>query len=438
MNQPLTHRRRVPRSRRRRRRRVDPRGNRVGRCRPRRRRQGEARDRRRHAGAQEPASAPQPYGPQFYDDVEKRELLDVLESKSPFRWRGAGRPRSSSSRRSTRPTSASKYALGVTSGTTALYTAMAALEIGPGDEVILPAWTWYADYDAIVLSGAPAGLRRDRRVVRHRSRATSRRKITPRTKAIMAVHLQGCPADMDRDPRDRPQAQAPRPGRLRPVRRRALQGEVRRHHRRHRHQQLPAQQDHHLGRGRRRDHQRPEALRAGLPLPRRSARSARPTPRLGRRPAGGLCRVQLPHERVHRRGPLAASCRSSKPSASACAPTPARSARPSPICRDCKLRKSPDLDGETGRRGLPRPGHQPAARAIPPGDGGRGRSRLGAGRIGDPSGRCADRAQGDHPPRLALLQHAPGQGHPLRPRVLPAHDRHPRPPRRRDDGPQLH
>ena len=42
----------------------------------------------------------------------------------------------------------------MTSGTTALYTALAALEIGPGDEVILPAWTWYADFDAIVLCGA--------------------------------------------------------------------------------------------------------------------------------------------------------------------------------------------------------------------------------------------------------------------------------------------
>src|SRR5512137_2160660 len=29
-----------------------------------------------------------PYGPEFYDDVERKELLDVLASKSPFRWRG--------------------------------------------------------------------------------------------------------------------------------------------------------------------------------------------------------------------------------------------------------------------------------------------------------------------------------------------------------------
>ena len=47
-----------------------------------------------------------------------------------------------------------KFALGVTSGTPALMTAMAALEVDPGDEVILPAWTWYACYDAIILSGA--------------------------------------------------------------------------------------------------------------------------------------------------------------------------------------------------------------------------------------------------------------------------------------------
>ena len=47
-----------------------------------------------------------PFGPQFYDDVEKKELLEVLESRSPFRWRGPD-PRPSSSRRLTRRTSAS-------------------------------------------------------------------------------------------------------------------------------------------------------------------------------------------------------------------------------------------------------------------------------------------------------------------------------------------
>ncbi len=89
-----------------------------------------------------------------------------------------------------------KHALGVTSGTTALFTAMAALQIGPGDEVILPAWTWYADYDVIVLSGAlPVFAEIDDSF--NIDPADIEAKITPRTKAIIAVHLQGTPADMD-------------------------------------------------------------------------------------------------------------------------------------------------------------------------------------------------------------------------------------------------
>ena len=84
----------------------------------------------------------------------------------------------------------------MTSGTTALFTAMAALEIGPGDEVILPAWTWYADYDAIVLSGAlPVFAEIDDSFNIDVSDIED--KITPRTKAIIAVHLQGTTSDMD-------------------------------------------------------------------------------------------------------------------------------------------------------------------------------------------------------------------------------------------------
>ena len=84
----------------------------------------------------------------------------------------------------------------MTSGTTALYTAMAALEIGPGDEVILPAWTWYADYDAVVLSGAlPVFVEIDESFAIDPKDIEA--KITPRTKAIVPSHLQGGVADMD-------------------------------------------------------------------------------------------------------------------------------------------------------------------------------------------------------------------------------------------------
>ena len=136
-----------------------------------------------------------PYGPQFYDDVEKQELIDVLESKAPFRWRGA-QSKVLQFEQAYADHIGVKYALGVTSGTTALYTAVAALKIGPGDEVILPAWTWYADYDAIVLCGAlPVFAEVDDSFNIDPTDIEAR--ITPRTKAIIAVHLQGCPADMD-------------------------------------------------------------------------------------------------------------------------------------------------------------------------------------------------------------------------------------------------
>ncbi len=136
-----------------------------------------------------------PYGPQFYDDAEKKELIDVLESKAPFRWRGPG-SKVLQFEKAYAAHIGVKNALGVTSGTTALYTALAALEIGPGDEVILPAWTWYADYDAIILCGAlPVFVEIDGSL--DIDPAEIEAKITPRTKAIIAVHLQGCPADMD-------------------------------------------------------------------------------------------------------------------------------------------------------------------------------------------------------------------------------------------------
>ncbi|OHB69721.1 MAG: hypothetical protein A2V70_16230 [Planctomycetes bacterium RBG_13_63_9] len=136
-----------------------------------------------------------PYGPQFYDDVEKQEVLDVLESKYPFRWWG-GDSKVLQFEKAYAAQIGVKYALGVTSGTTALYTAMAALEIGPGDEVILPAWTWYADYDAVVLSGAlPVFAEIDESLAIDPNDIEAR--ITPRTKAIVPSHLQGGVADMD-------------------------------------------------------------------------------------------------------------------------------------------------------------------------------------------------------------------------------------------------
>lgn len=136
----------------------------------------------------------QAYGPQFYNEVEKREILEVLDSRKPFRWWKSG-SKALEFEKAYAAHIGVKYAIGVTSGTTALSAALAALEIGPGDEVILPAWTWYADYDTVVLAGAlPVFAEVDSSLNIDPTDIEAR--ITPRTKAIIAVSLQGCPADM--------------------------------------------------------------------------------------------------------------------------------------------------------------------------------------------------------------------------------------------------
>ncbi len=140
-------------------------------------------------------------GPLYYDDEERRELLDVLDGRSPFRWYGIG-PRGRSPDKCNQfekefaARQGTKYCVAVTSGTAALNVAVGALGAGPGDEVILPAWTWYSCYDAILAFGAtPVFAEIDESM--NIDPADLERHITPRTKAIMAVHIMGEPADMD-------------------------------------------------------------------------------------------------------------------------------------------------------------------------------------------------------------------------------------------------
>lgn len=143
---------------------------------------------------------PRHFGPLYYGGLEWTHLKEVFDTRSPFRFWGmdASKPpqKVATFEREFAGFMQTKYALGVTSGTAALQVAMAALEIGPGDEVIVPAWTWHSCFNAVVMAGAlPVCVEIDssfnldpKEIERH---------ITPRTKAIMAVHLQGNPAGMD-------------------------------------------------------------------------------------------------------------------------------------------------------------------------------------------------------------------------------------------------
>jgi perosamine synthetase len=90
-----------------------------------------------------------------------------------------------------------RHALAMNSGTAALHSALFAVGAGPGDEVILPSYTWHATASAVLCCGAkpvfcdinPRTLTVDP--------ADVARRITSKTKAIIPVHVWGNPAEMD-------------------------------------------------------------------------------------------------------------------------------------------------------------------------------------------------------------------------------------------------
>lgn len=90
-----------------------------------------------------------------------------------------------------------KHAVSCASGTDALRLALRAFNIGPGDEVITTAFSFFATAGAVLQEGAvPVFVDIDERTY---NIDTSRieAKIGPKTKALLPVHLYGCPADMD-------------------------------------------------------------------------------------------------------------------------------------------------------------------------------------------------------------------------------------------------
>ena len=90
-----------------------------------------------------------------------------------------------------------KFALGVSSGTDAILLALMALGIGPGDEVICPAFTFFATAGCVTRVGAKPVFVDSTPACFNLDVADVARRITPRTKAIMPVHLFGQTADMD-------------------------------------------------------------------------------------------------------------------------------------------------------------------------------------------------------------------------------------------------
>jgi|ERR1035437_823124 perosamine synthetase len=90
-----------------------------------------------------------------------------------------------------------KFGIAVCNGTAALDVAVAALKIGPGDEVILPTFTIISCATAIVRAGATPVVVDSDPLTWNMDVNQVESKITPRTKAIMVVHIYGLPVDMD-------------------------------------------------------------------------------------------------------------------------------------------------------------------------------------------------------------------------------------------------
>ena len=131
---------------------------------------------------------------------EKEALLEVIESGYLYRYGDLQNPKFKAKVWSLEQDFAkytkASYALAVNSGTSALLTALWALKIGPGDEVIVPGYTFIASITSIIFARAipilaevDDTLTLDPKDVRN--------KITPRTKAIMLVHMLGNPGHLD-------------------------------------------------------------------------------------------------------------------------------------------------------------------------------------------------------------------------------------------------
>ncbi len=139
-------------------------------------------------------------GFELWSDKERKEVTDVLETGILMRY-GFDGPRkgiwkSKELESAINETFGSKYAQLTSSGTAALTTAMSALGIGYGDEVITPSFTFVASFEAVLSVGAvPVLVDVDDTLTL--DPAAVRKAITPKTKAIMPVHMCGSMADLD-------------------------------------------------------------------------------------------------------------------------------------------------------------------------------------------------------------------------------------------------
>lgn len=139
-------------------------------------------------------------GAYWIAEEERKEILDAVESKYWFRYGDPENPNFKQKVYKLEQEFAQafqcQHALATTSGTASLLVSLLALGIKPGDEVIVPAYTFVASYTSIIFAGGVPVLTEinDSLTI---DPDDIRKRITPKTKAIMPVHMLGNPCQMD-------------------------------------------------------------------------------------------------------------------------------------------------------------------------------------------------------------------------------------------------
>ncbi|MCF8345861.1 MAG: DegT/DnrJ/EryC1/StrS family aminotransferase [Bacteroidales bacterium] len=127
------------------------------------------------------------------DGNEKKYLLECIETG----WISSEGPFVKEFEQKFAARMGRKYGIAVCNGTAAIDAAVEALEIGPGDEVIMPTFTIISCINQIVRNGAKPILVDSDPITWNMDVSQIEAKITPRTKAIMIVHIFGLPVDID-------------------------------------------------------------------------------------------------------------------------------------------------------------------------------------------------------------------------------------------------
>lgn len=145
-------------------------------------------------GGKKTKTKPFPQWP-IFDDRERHAVMEVLESR--VWWRTPG-TRTLRFEQEFARFHGAKHGIAITNGTHALEVVIAALGIRPGDEVIVPNSTFVATASSVLFAGAMPVLVDIDEGTQCIDPALVEAAITPRTKAIIAVHMGGHPADLDR------------------------------------------------------------------------------------------------------------------------------------------------------------------------------------------------------------------------------------------------